>query len=771
MIQKLLPKIEIVDVLFYTPVAIIVFTQFLPSNAILGLLSMLVVCTFPGYALLTRFKLHRSSRFQDLFFSVLLSILILQSVYTAYSVFCYGIGLENSITKPQVFLLSIIILIMSSHSIRKEMKGNSSHELIFDHLDNLRTKKFVICLIPLMLPLISLIAVIRLNSRNDSITTGVFLYSNIGILLILCSGVVLNRSVGLHYILFYCTLLAFLFGSTFRGDGGFWGWDINQEFAVAMRVLLEQHWIPISDSAYHAMLSISILPVVISFLTKFSLTIIFKLFYPLIGALIPLAMYSLLRRFVRNSIAMPVVIIETVGSISYIQQMTALARQVVGLAFFVGILLVLFDPIWDRKKKVKVLLLFVFGLSFSHYSSAYLCSIIFVLAGLLSLMLSKVGPIRSKVLIPMTTLRLGLSILAITFLWNGVLNNSTQDVNTISKNLVSKGPQFLPNQTGSFIDRWLRGASNSVEPTPKEFKSAVLKYNAYNFPNLQPSPVSLTYDITAATYPKNKPPLGTSVATLFYWLYVLINTTFQFLVLLQVFLAMKFAINFLHKRREGVFDLEQSKIFTVLLDLIPLTSVSLLMAFVLRTSGTAGTYYNPERVGFQLALIFSLSVAILLERFISWTKQSRYLWLTLLLLSSFVFLQSATGLVGYIYGSPSSRLSSTISIDGSFVISENEKSAANWIDLNTPKNSYLQSDVTANLVNSQKNIFQVKPFIAQTTPFGFFLGSYIYLSKSNLESGITRQSIGKTTLTRVPFDFLDQNLSVVYSSGGARVYR
>ena len=196
MIQKLLPKIEIVDVLFYTPVAIIVFTQFLPSNAILGLLSMLVVCTFPGYALLTRFKLHRSSRFQDLFFSVLLSILLLQSVYTAYSVFCYGIGLENSITKPQVFLLAIIILIMSSHSIRKEMKGYSSHELISDHLNNLRSKKFVICLIPLMLPLISLIAVIRLNSRNDSITTGVFLYANIGILLILCSGVVLNRSVG-----------------------------------------------------------------------------------------------------------------------------------------------------------------------------------------------------------------------------------------------------------------------------------------------------------------------------------------------------------------------------------------------------------------------------------------------------------------------------------------------------------------------------------------------------------------------------------------------
>jgi hypothetical protein len=83
----------------------------------------------------------------------------------------------------------------------------------------------------------------------------------------------------------------------------------------------------------------------------------------------------------------------------------------------------------------------------------------------------------------------------------------------------------------------------------------------------------------------------------------------------------------------------------------------------------------------------------------------------------------------------------------------------------------LQSDITANLVNSQKNVFGVRPFSAQTAPFGIFLNSSVYLSKANLENGITRQTIGGLTAIRVPLDYLDQNLSVVYSSEGARVYR
>jgi hypothetical protein len=125
--------------------------------------------------------------------------------------------------------------------------------------------------------------------------------------------------------------------------------------------------------------------------------------------------------------------------------------------------------------------------------------------------------------------------------------------------------------------------------------------------------------------------------------------------------------------------------------------------------------------------------------------------------------------INYIYGTINSRIG--LSLVRGFEISENEVRAANWIYSNAPTNSTLQSDLNANLVNLRMNIFETRAFIAQTAPFGIFSGSYVYLSKANLETGITRQSFGVSKIMQVPLDYLDQNLSVVYSSGGARVYR
>jgi len=768
--QKLLPEIHFFDILIFTPIAIVFLTQVLPSNAILGLLSMFLICIFPGYALLDRFKLHSSSRFQDLFFSVLLSLLLLGSVYAAYSVFCYGLGFEHSLTRKQVFLIAIIIMIFSTFYLRNTKKTSLNIQLTSNTFMNLKSKKLLLYIIPLALPLMSLIAVVRLNTRNDSISTAVLLYFCIGILLLLCSKIVLIKSAGLHYLFFYCTLLTLLLGSTFRGDGGFWGVDINWEFTVAKRVLLQQHWIPLSESPYNSMLSITVLPVVLSFLTKFSLSIIFKLFYVLIGALIPLASYCLLKSYVRHSIAMGVVIMETVASISYISQMTALARQFVGIAFFIGILLVMFDPKWSRKKKARVILLFACGLSFSHYSSAYLCSIIFILAGIASFFICRIGYFRSAGFKIVNTISLGLGILCITLLWNGVLNNSAKDLNSVATNFTTNGSQLLPNKTGKFIDRWLSGVTVSPEVEPADFKAVVLKSNSYKYPNFQTAPVSLTYDVVKAEYQMRKPLFGKSTATLFYWLYVLVNTVLQGLIVLQVLLGTVSIFGHLSKRRKIPINGLKSQIPTALFELIPLASVSFLCALFLRISGTGSSFYNPERAAFQLALIFSLSIALLLEFFIRRNKRFHRAFGTVLLISSFVFLQQATGLIGYIYGSPSSRISSTISIDSSFIISKNEQSAAEWINKNTPKNSYLQSDDTAALVTSQMNIFDTKPAIAQIAPFALFNGSYVYLSKANLETGITHQSVGGLRF-KVPLDYLDQNLSVAYSSGGARVYR
>jgi hypothetical protein len=469
---------------------------------------------------------------------------------------------------------------------------------------------------------------------------------------------------------------------------------------------------------------------------------------------------------------MSVVIIQIIASITYIPQLTALSRQVIGFSFFAGIILVLFDPTWDRKKKTLVILVLTCGLSFSHYSSAYICSAIFLISGLLSFLLWRIDFFRRKTLKPVATLGLGLSILLITFLWNGLLNNSAQDVNLVAKNIYQKGPQILPNKTQDFINRWLTGAlSTSAELTPEEFKAKILQFNAQNYPNFQIQPVSLTYEIRIAQYPDRKPTLGATSASLFYWLYVVFNTIFQGLILIQILSILIIIFGKLYKRDLKTLYYNKIDLHSSSIDIFTLTCVSLSIAIFLRISASNIALYSPERVALQLAFIFSLPIATLIERIMGRSQLTDRIGLISLLFSSFIFLQQATGLIGYINGTSSSRISSNINEDRPFVISESEVKAAHWIYKNIPKDFRLQSDITANLVNTQFNIFETRPFIDQTSPFGIFRNSYVYLSKANLETGITRQSIGGLRNIQVPFDYLNQNHSTVYSSEGARVYR
>ena len=109
-----------------------------------------------------------------------------------------------------------------------------------------------------------------------------------------------------------------------------------------------------------------------------------------------------------------------------------------------------------------------------------------------------------------------------------------------------------------------------------------------------------------------------------------------------------------------------------------------------------------------------------------------------------------------------------------FVISNEEKAASTWISTTLPASSFLQADSYAALVNLQNDQIPVDRQIPQIAPFGLVTNSYVYLSKANLKSGIAWCPIlGTRTLVNfgLPMDYLKNNLSLVYSSGGSRVYR
>jgi hypothetical protein len=77
-------------------------------------------------------------------------------------------------------------------------------------------------------------------------------------------------------------------------------------------------------------------------------------------------------------------------------------------------------------------------------------------------------------------------------------------------------------------------------------------------------------------------------------------------------------------------------------------------------------------------------------------------------------------------------------------------------------------------VITQSDQIPVDNLIPQIAPFGLFVNSYVYLSTVNLKSGIAVcPGLNNQRYVRFtpPIDYFENNLSLVYSSRGSRVYR
>lgn len=768
--KALAPKI-----VTYIPVIIFTATNALPRNPFLSFATLIIFCTLPGYSLLNQFNLRLRTGFENLFISLLLSIFTLTIVYTTISFSAYQLGLPHTLQRGPTFLIGLLLIFASSRNLHHSGQSDSLVQLGHRILRNISPKVSILITCAVLLPISAFIAVSQLNHGGSSAPSVFFLCLCISILLILFSSRFNASLTPIHYVLLYSVILALLIQTSFRGDGGFWGYDVNAEYASAIRTLHDGYWIPINDgNTYNSMLSITVLPVALSLLTKMSVGIIFKLFYAIVAALLPVAIYSILIKFVRNSIAMAVICIEVIGSISFIVNSTALCRQVIGFAFFIGILMIILTQIWSRNTQVIVILLFAFGMSFSHYSTAYLACAIFLPASLIIFLSKFVKGLNKGDSKPIVTIPLALGILLITLLWNAGINSSVQDSAGVFSAINRVGAELLPSQQENFIQRWINGVVVPSTISAEEYKNLVLATTDFKYPTAEIHQSALSYSISSPNYPKASAPFGELIPKFLGLLYIALNSITQGLVL---FFSLSYFTGARRLARRRAVEINQPihNFQNIRVDLTAITLISLLLAIFLRISSSVANFYNPERVAFQLSFIFSLPIAIILERFFTrYSAKERMLW-WILPFSGFIFVQQNSGLNEYLSGTSNARISNAVAPYSQFVISSEEKAASTWIGTTLPASSFLQADNYALLVNMQNDQIPAARQIPQIAPFGLLTNSYVYLSKANLRTGIAWCPIflGSTTLVNfgLPMDYLNKNLSLVYSSGGSRVYR
>lgn len=725
------------------------------GNPVISLMLLFMICTLPGMTILELFHFSFQSLTTRIFYAMLFSILFLMTVFTSFSVITHAIGITAPLSTFPVKIICLIILLPVSGFLLRQLADSGAKSL-----KPFNWAVFLPRFIAASLPVISLICVLRLNSYSGETSTIIFLLLLLLLYILLTVNPSLTPDTNLQAWFIYGISAALVLGSTFRGDGGFWGFDINLEFASASRVLTQGFWVPPQSSgAYDSMLSITVLPVVLSLFSNFSLTIIFKVFYALVLAYIPTVLYVVCTKYVSRFTAMVVSGALILGSISYIPQMTALARQVIAFIFFIGILLVIHEKNWSVRRQKVVGLSMALGMAASHYSTAYLASSIFGIAMFVAGFVFLISPNRFLKGNRVFTPAFSISLILITVIWNGVITQSLQDVKPVIDRTLSQGVSFLPNQNESLWERWFSGTvtEKSVD-NAASIRNANLELNK-NL-GIAPSLSSLNYELRSAYVAYPKPFFGEKFAATYLNLLIFGRTFFQLFGVFGLFLIIyKYFVpsNWVRIRMKMP---DNNQIF----DLFGIGIASLIIGFFARTSGTLGPFYNPERTGLQVAIVILIPTAIAVEYILFRQKFIQIFLAVPLLFFLSVLLLQATSLGGFVTGSEVARISNLSSNFSPYVISESERRASLWLQGAIPADSLVQTDSRAYLALSQNG--RGADFTS-LDPVNLVKGSYIYAANSNVVGGVARTSLGFIIF---PEDYIDQQYSVIYSSNRAKVY-
>lgn len=277
-------------------------------------------------------------------------------------------------------------------------------------------------------------------------------------------------------LVLYLVGVALLLMTSLRG----WyitGHDIQREYRVFQLAESDGRWnMDVYKDAYNACLSITIMPVMIAKLTGVNSYYVYKAVYQLLFALCPVMVYLISLRFVTRRLAV-LASVYFMAFPTYFTDMPFLCRQEVAF-IFVGVSLMV---ITERAASVpfrRVLLgLFSVGMVLSHYSTTYVFAVLITLTWLGLRARTGWGRLRARTrpgrpatgAQPSRTAVIGVVnvavILLASVLWNGVLTHTSHGLTMTIQNSVRGLTGQAPESKSSDVSY---GLLSGAQPSPRE---------------------------------------------------------------------------------------------------------------------------------------------------------------------------------------------------------------------------------------------------------------------------------------------------------------
>jgi uncharacterized membrane protein len=263
------------------------------------------------------------------------------------------------------FNLIIISLALLSYTKNKE---NFNIGMIFNFQLDLKAKLVSPLLLPLIFPIMAILGTYLMNTTQNNIILLLMLFS---IPLYIVVVVLLKEKV--HKITYPISIWMIGLGLLLMHGLTSWhivGRDVHFEYYVYNLALNGFHWsISEYQNPYNACLSITILPVIYSVLSNFNGEYIFKLFFALIGSVIPLVIYTKSKKYVGELggfFASLLFVFQT-----YFIYILGIVRQEIAFLFFFLSILVLFESKIGNLSRKFLFIILICSVIVSHYATAY----------------------------------------------------------------------------------------------------------------------------------------------------------------------------------------------------------------------------------------------------------------------------------------------------------------------------------------------------------------------------------------------------------------
>jgi uncharacterized membrane protein len=551
--------------------------------------------------------------------------------------------------------------------------------------------------------------------------------------------------------LIYAAGLAAMWSYSLRSNLVY-GFDIATEYQRLNQTVAAGIWHPAhSGDAYGAMLSVTILPTELHFLTGVSPLLVFKVVYPVIGALFPVEIFSLARRILSRRWAFASAAF-TIAQASFAQELPAVARQEIALVLFGSLLTVMLSSRFPRPCQWALVALFSASMVVSHYSTTYVAIALIGLAIPLQWAISwfrNARRINGAFIVAFVASLVGAVI------WYWPVTRSATGLGQVVQTVQAQGLNLLPARSSgeSFIAAYFQ--TNQATMSAAVYQQLVHAQYVLHVPWVTPllDAGMPQYALRNSASPHTPIQFHLAYSTL-----SLGSLISQELVNLLGAIG---ALTMVLRRKAPVMSRQ--------IGVLGLAAA--LFLAIIRLSGTLAIFYNQERALLQALGVFAIAFCWSMQSLADWRE-----WLDIGVLAVSaaclaIFITNTNGLANAALGSETAvNLANSGEDYERFYMTTPELASASWLGKEVWPGQLVYADRYAQL-----------PLVAMTgisrgviddvTPLTINQHAWVYASSSNIVDERSRALYRNAMTTYVfPSSFLDANFDIVYTDGSSEVF-